>query len=168
MATQSTDQAQQYINTMAFCIIAGIVSMMLLLLIMTASERVRRFSAFIITVEAGLVLVIALAIWRLIAYERDVLKQNKLGLLNKLSVNTCPDYWTRFGDTCVNGFRTAANPNVTFRIAGTTDANKNMMATTISLKDYDDLTVADACTKVSALVQGPWTDVRSVCDSYRV
>jgi hypothetical protein len=166
--TQTADQAQQYVNTMVFCIVAGIVSLMLLLLIMSASEHVRRFSPFIITIEVGLVLVIVLAIVRLIMYEREALKANQLGLLNKLSVQTCPDYWTRYGDTCVNGFSTSVNPNVTYRIAGSPNANKDVMVTTLALSDYDNMTVVDACTKVNALVQGPWTDVRSVCDSYRV
>ena len=166
--TNTAERTQQYVNTMVFCIIAGIISVMLLVLITTASERVRAYSPFIITIEVGLVLIIVAAVVRLIMYERTQLKSSKLGAQNRLSVNTCPDYWTRTGNTCVNGFNSLANPSVTYQITGTADANKSEMRTTLSLDDYNNKTIQDACTHVAAHVQAPWTDVRAVCDSYRI
>ena len=169
MATNSAEQSSQYVNTMVFCIIAGIISMMLLLLIMSASERIKKLSTFIITVEVGLLVIIVLAIWRLIYYEHKALKQAQTATGNKLSVNSCPDYWTRYSDTCVNGFSTSANPNVTYRVAGTaTPADLAAQTSTISLTDYNNLSISDACMKVQAQVQAPWTDVRAVCDSFKI
>jgi hypothetical protein len=38
---------------------------------------------------------------------------------------------------------------------------------TLNLTDYDDLSIAEVCHKVSDL-DAPWTDVKAVCDSYHL
>lgn len=178
MAT--TDMSSQYINTMVFAVVAGIMSLMLLLLIMYASDTVGRYSVFIITIEAGLILVIAFAIYKIIAYENKRNKEDKNGTENRLAVTNCPDYWTQAqNSTCKGNFI----PNVTSRgkyvrytILGTTIPAKPyevaLAPKTVDLSTYNNLTVQKACAKLtdagSSVHDVPWTDVRAVCDSYRI
>ena len=151
------DDQSRYVNTMVFAIVAGIISLMLLLLIMNASDMVKQYSVFIITVEVGLVLIILTAIYRIVRFERKLRKENEVGLRNKVNVQTCPDYWTRSGDTCTSELVT---PAYTLKLAGE--------KRTLDLNAYNNKTVADVCAQVKDNKILPWTDVVSVCDSYRI
>jgi hypothetical protein len=174
------DMSSQYMNTMVFAVVAGIISLMLMLLIMRASDTVRQYSAFIITLEVGLVLIILLAITRIIVYERAKLKSSQIGQNNLIHVTTCPDYWTRTGDDeCVNTF--IASPNYSYRITGVETvgapgAPAPNPRRVLKLSDYDGKSIVQACNLVKtgssaagiAAIVAPWTDVKTVCDSYRL
>lgn len=175
-ALQMNKDQSQYINTMVFCVVAGIISLMLLLLIMNASDLVRNYSAYIITVEIGLVLVIVLAIYRIIAYEQRLRKESINGTSNKLNIDSCPDYWTRYGNKCVNTFDAKPGGPTLFvdgrsdMAAETDDVLVKKIATHINLTSFDNRTISSVCNELRSptRIPGPWTDVRSVCDSYRL
>ena len=156
--------SSQYMNTMVFAVVAGVISLLLLLLIMRASDTVRQYSAFVITLEIGLVIIICTAVYRIISFERAQLAAQKAGFTTTMPVSTCPDYWTRGGgDVCVNTFN--ADPRYSYRMTGV-DANTAQVQ--IKLGDYDGRSIADVCSRVKANVKAPWTDVKSVCSSYRL
>ena len=175
----STDMSTQYVNTMVFAVVAGILSLMLLLLIMYASDTVQQYSLFIMTVEGGLVLIIAVAIFQIIGYEQKHSKQRRDGTQNAITVMTCPDYWTMQADgkTCNGRVVTGAASNGQFSrftvLGKTLPPNPDKQdPLTMSLAKYNNVTVKDACAymddpthQVSAV---PWIDLRSVCDSYRL
>jgi hypothetical protein len=166
------NQTRQYVNTMVFAIIAGIVSLILLVLIFYASDLVNEYNPLIITIEVGLILIVAIAIYRIIANERAALKRSKNGVLNRLTVNTCPDYWVKTkGTQCINSFFSPTTPHVQYYITGspplaTSDASKDSQ--TIDLADYTDKKVSEVCAQFTTTLKAPWTDVKAVCDSYRI
>lgn len=160
------DRQSRYLNTMVFAIVAGLISLMLLLLILNASEMVKSYSFFIITVEIGLVLVIGTAIYRIIRQEYKLHKEHETGLMNKVNVDSCPDYWTRSGNTCKNELVT---PSYRLVLAPTAaSAPGGGAARSIKLDDYNNKSVADVCKKIKDEKILPWTDIVSVCDSYRI
>ena len=163
------DMTSQYMNTMVFAIVAGIISLMLLLMIMRASDAVKQFSAFIITVEVGLVIIIGIAVYRIIAFERKRDSDAKAGTDLRMSVTTCPDYWTNVdGDLCINSFRAAGKP-YTYRIIGSDQSSTAPEPVqSLKLSDYDGQSINFACNKARAKVSSPWTDVDAVCGSYRM
>lgn len=161
----SPDMTSQYMNTLVFAVVAGIISLMLMLLVMYASESVREYSVFIVTVEIGLVLIIAVAIYRIIAFERRHSTAMKIGPEMKLPVSTCPDYWTNVdGDLCVNTFNVSGQ-NYRYRITGDAKAKPDQ---NVRISDYNGQQINKACILARAKVTAPWTDVKAVCDSYRL
>ena len=163
------DLTSQYVNTMVFAVVAGIISLMLLLLIMRASDTVKQYGAFIITVEIGLVVIIAIAVYRIIAFERRLDRDARAGTGLLMSVKTCPDYWTSVdGNMCITGFRAAGKP-YSYRILGKDDRSKSENPVRmLQLSDYDGKSVQFACNQARAKVGAPWTDVDAVCGSYRM
>ncbi len=176
------DMSSQYINTMVFTVIAGILSLMLLLLIIYASETVAQYSVFIMTVEGGLILVIAVAIYQIIVYERRQMNQTMDGTQNRLSVSTCPDYWTMQGDgvTCQGQVRSGKDQRGQYwryTVLGTNLPSQipdPMVPRSVSLSSLNNVSVATACNFLSSstapnkVSDVPWVDLRSVCDSYRL
>jgi hypothetical protein len=167
------DSSKHYINTMVFAIIAGIVSLMLLLMIMLASDSIKEYSVFVITVEVGLTFVIVAAIVRIVARERAAYKSARNGLANKLAVDTCPDYWMRNNDLCTSAYQSQdptlhGVPTPTFYMNGQTGTTVDPPRILhLNLSDYNNKSIADVCDKTKALGYS-WTDVRAVCDSYRL
>lgn len=171
MSARRVNKMTLYLNTMVFTVMAGVVSLMLLLLLMTGSELATEYAALIITLELGLVAVIIAAILRIYWYERRLSRASKNGLENQLAVKSCPDYWTmkeaRDGSTsCVNTYTTpvaagagAMAPVTTFKTQATKDV--------VQLSDYNNKPIRTLCPMVKEL-NAPWTEVRAVCDSYRV
>lgn len=170
----ASNNQSQYINTMVFCIVAGIISLMLLLLVFNANDVVRTFSPLVITVEVGLIFVIILAIWKIIYYERSVESDAKKAYDAKLNVTTCPDYWTLSGKKCRNEFQ--PHPNVTYRFFGKAEIDDKPVRE-FKLADFNNLSVSQTCEKVqiggdgvNKLASGyvPWSQVDSICGSYRL
>lgn len=81
-----------YFNTLIFTIIAGIFSILLLLLLFV--KGFKTYLPFIITLEVGIFVIIAICIIQIILNERlfDKLKKN-----NSFNINfsSCPDYYTK-------------------------------------------------------------------------
>ena len=180
------DLTNQYINTMVFAVVAGIISLMLLLLLMYASDAVAMYSPFIVTVETGLILIIGYAIYEIIAYERRMNGLSQNGTANLIAVDTCPDYWTRENTpagACMGSMLVGPTPMGTYNrfvilgtslpstktSAGTYDTTTSVP--TVLLSRYNNASVAAACTAIAGdtnVNNTPWIDVRSVCDSYHI
>ena len=174
MANQDAS-ASQYINTMVFAVVAGIISSMLLLLVMQGSEAVKQFSVLVITVEVGIMLIIVVAIWQIIAYERRRFKQAVDGTMNLLTMKSCPDYWTMSdGKTCKNKLtlfdKNDEGKYTQYVIIGKgAGANEGTSVPVINLANYTNVTVRDACTKkFDTLPNHPWTDLGAVCNSFHL
>ena len=176
---RTSDSDNRYFNTMVFAVISGILSLMLLLLLLYASETVRKFSTLIITVEVGLIMIIGITMFQIISFENKRLIQQQNSTDNLLSVNTCPDYWTMLEDNkCLSRFplhssKTRNGSFVRYTIIGKSLPNDPSTANpvTIKLSDYNNLPVSQVCTQLisdDTLGNMPWTDVRAVCNSYRM
>jgi hypothetical protein len=179
-----TRSSRQYINTMVFAIVAGILSLMLLVLVMT-NDGVKDFGPFIITLEVGLILAIVWAIVRIIRYELKSDQANKNGFEAALRVNTCPDYWRSSVNSegkieCTNKFNVGTDPDTYMTVLGKgvvsvtskTVPVAEKMAQKVKISDYDNKTIAHVCGRVSNgnhdSVNSSWTDVKAVCSSYQI
>ena len=157
---ETKNNQSQYINTMVFCIVAGIISSMLLLLVFNANEVMRAYGPLVITVEVGLILIIIIAIWNIIAFERKVDRAAKDSFNAKLNVTSCPDYWTQSGQTCKSTF--SPHPNVTYTFGSDAAARE------LKLNDFNNLSVSQTCSKVNEKKYSPWSQVDAVCGSFRL
>jgi hypothetical protein len=152
---------------MVFSIIAGIISLMLLLLLFYGSEATAAYTPLIVTVEAGMFAVIIFAIVRIYNNEHKMAGALADAQNRTLPVTTCPDYWVMSKNdngstTCSNSYKAtgALTPRFTLPVADKTNS-------TIDLSDYDGRPLTEVCGKVRTL-GAPWTDVRSECEAYNV
>ena len=162
----ATKNQSQYINTMVFCIVAGIISLMLLLLVLNSSDVVGAYTPLVITIEVGLIIIIIAAIWKIISYEHDVFVAAKNSYNARLNVTSCPDYWTQNGLVCTNSYSPSAN--TTFTMFGTLPPAPNAAPVRFSLSNYNNYSVAQACSNVYYKNLSPWSQVDSVCESFRL
>lgn len=93
-----------YYNTLIFTIVAGIISVLLLLTLMF--KRLRQFLPFIITLEIGIFLIIAWCVTVIYLNEKDM--EKKRNEATSIQFDKCPDYFvkTTEGDKlmCVNQY----------------------------------------------------------------
>jgi hypothetical protein len=148
---------------MVFAILAGIVSLMLLALLYFGAAA-QMFSALIITVEIGLLLVIVMSVLRIMRVESKNRKLAKNNMDNLLAVKTCPDYWTmqetNNGEKkCKRSYKAPGDVNTTITMFGNVDE--------IDLGNYSMSSMGSVCNNAAKL-GAPWTDVRSVCDAFDV
>jgi len=169
MPTNTTDR--QYINLLVFAVVAGVVSVIIMVVTVTAgaTDGVRRLTPAIVTIEVGLLLIIANAIYQAVKYLN---KKKDTTLDAKLHVSTCPDYWTletqdEDGNrVCTNTFKDPLNPKIVYTITGThADAAE---VRHVRLAEYNDKTVREACAKSAAEVRAPWTTIDAMCASYNL
>ena len=164
----ATKNQSQYINTMVFCVVAGIISLMLMLLVFNSNEAVREYAPLVITIEVGLILIIIAAIWNIIAYERAADAAAKNSFNAQLNVTSCPDYWTQNGLMCTNSY--SPSSTVTYTMYGnTTPPATGSTVATFSLSNYNNNSVAQVCSNVYSQSNiSPWSQVDSVCGSFRL
>lgn len=81
-----------YFNTLIFTIISGIISLLLLLALFF--EVGKKNAYLIIMVEIGIFTIIALCIYKIIINEKRLSKDKKQ-IYNKLSFQSCPDYFEK-------------------------------------------------------------------------
>lgn len=167
----SSRSGKLYINTMVFSIIAGIISLMLLLLLFYGASAVEAYTPLIVTVEIGMLIVIITAVVRIYLNERKA-KKALDDMENKtIVVTTCPDYWVMSRDedsektVCSNRFTGSRGPLSPTFVMPLADATNT--TGTINLEDYDGHTLKTVCGKLKDL-GAPWTEVRAECDAYNV
>jgi hypothetical protein len=185
---------QSYINTLIFTIVAGIVSIGLLLLTFF-STAVSSYTYVLVTIEIGLVFVIAFALYNIIRNEQKVKKIAATAHKNTLLANTCPDYYT-VGYENGTGFQQCRNvfegnmpngrpflmyytPSDTYEPAGANGAKfpGNPPELVISMNNFEEKRVEDACKIVNGRQPDsdtntstpnnysiPWTDMRFKCE----
>ena len=164
----SQSQVSLYFNTMVFTVISGIVCLMLLALMFYAPSAMSRFAVLVIVVEIGLLANIIIALYRIYDYEKRMSKLSKNGAENLLAVKTCPDYWTLKEDSKGN-----VSCNRTYNVPSDDTSESKSVITMQGTKDSFDLAsyngrpLRDVCASVTGL-EAPWTDVRTVCNAYKV
>lgn len=147
----------KYVNTVIFAIIClAILAGVFVFLVY--NKKFESLSPFFTTLAVGLVLLLLFLVIEAIRYEMKYNDMIKNSYNNMLSIDSCPDYWTRNGDLCTNSYTSPNDPNTTVVI-------KNNPRT-INLNSYNNKKVIDACTAMRKNVQAPWTDLRMVCDAY--
>ncbi len=181
-----------YINTLIFTIIAGIVSVGLLVIILYAN--VDEYKYALITIEAGLIGVIVYALVRIYINESAAARMASNAHKNSLLAKNCPDYYTvinsaKSGQMCNNTFKGITPTGVPFVMVYTPTARFTQNGTnhvvfhgnpadaSIDIKKFEDKQVQEAClyvagrpiegdpdTKSSNNYSIPWTDMRSKCD----
>lgn len=120
MAQQNNDSKVSYFNTLIFTIVAGIISLLLLLSLFSDTVKQNAFY-FIIAVEIGIFTVIGICIFQIIANEAK-LRALKKQIGAKINFYDCPEYFTKEekdGDTlCVNNYtiRDISGKKLTLRI----------------------------------------------------
>lgn len=156
---------QNYVNTVIFCVVMKIISIIVLGLILL--NKVSESTIFFfITIELGIVVVVIMALAGISNYEKRLAQESKNILKSKLNVISCPDYYTRNSDgNCVNSFASADG-----KFEYTIRNGQNIMLSKYVNKDMDTICKAfnaDVYAKTptgdsSQLV--PWTDISSKCD----
>jgi hypothetical protein len=160
---------RQYLNLLVFAVTAGIVSVIILVLAvaMGGSPTVQHLTPAIITIEVGLLLVVANAIYQSMKHVSRLKDSDRQQMNARLAVTTCPDYWTLTSQdqdgrrVCTNTFRDALNPRVHYVISGTHPSRAAVRD--VKLSEYDDMTVRDACDKVAKEVMAPWHAIDGMC-----
>jgi hypothetical protein len=163
-------ESQTYINTMVFSIIAGLVSIAMLVALML-SESLNAYMFLIITIEMGLLAIIIHALYRVIAYEAKVRKAINNASSNAFAADNCPDYYTlkysTSGSTehaCRNFFKGRTPdgrpfimyfvPSDTFKSTGQGSGvvfPGNPSDDSIKIKTLENLTSSEACRIVQGL-----------------
>lgn len=92
MASNDTTRKMSYYNTLIFTIIAGIVSVCLLLLLLF--KDFKKYLPFIVTLEVGIFAIIATCIITIFVNE-SVLNKLKKQMGYQISFTSCPDYYTK-------------------------------------------------------------------------
>jgi Ca2+/Na+ antiporter len=95
-----------YYNTLVFTIVAGIIS--LLLIVVLFFQFGRKIMYFIITVEVGIFLIIGYCIYSIVSFEKQK-EKNKLTNNYVVDFGQCPDFYTKRTGTdnnvyCVNEY----------------------------------------------------------------
>lgn len=167
--TNQTDR--QYVNLLVFAIIAGIVSVVLMVVVISigaTSELIQQLKPLIITIEVGLLLIISFTIYKSV---RHIMRLNDMRdniYDTKLQITTCPDYWTlkshdgNGNRVCINTFQHPDDPKVSYVIAGS--HNSLSSEREVRLSDYDDKTVREVCDRIKTDIKSPWHSIDSLCD----
>lgn len=153
-----------YINTLIFAIVAGVVSVGLLVVIMYANVDDYKYA--LITIEAGLIGVIVYALVRIYIDESTAARMASNAHKNALLAKNCPDYYTmvnsaKSGQQCINTFKGVAptgdpfvmvyTPSGRFKEDSGMGGKKKVIFSgnppdsSIDIKAFEDQSVQEAC-----------------------
>lgn len=153
-----------YINTLIFALVSCAVLLALLVSLMYVTA-LSTYSAFVITLSGGLLLVVVGAIIRIALYQRRMRILARTIRENVVVVQTCPDYYTATSNMdgtvhCDNLYLTG---DKMAQISFPEGPPK------IDLSKYDKMTMREVCTAVDPTdptnvnYNIPWTSLRSTC-----
>ncbi len=153
---------QNYVNTVIFCVVMKIVSIILLGLILL-NKVSESFIYFLITVELGIVVIVIMSLYGISKYEQRIANESKNLLSSKLNVISCPDFYTRNADgNCTNTYRTADE-----RFEYKLNQGQNIILSNYTNKTIETICTAfntDAISTATHTQKMPWTDISSKCD----
>lgn len=169
------DQAKNnYLNTLTFTVIAEAMTVVILGILVFSA--VKPFSAFLLTVEIGLLTVVCWALYS-IQKNKGKLQQQFKNLKNNMADNVpCPDYYVRDGDDkgktiCKNGY-TTPDGRFTYKFHTRTP---NSMYSDDDLKTipvdamFQGQKLQDVCNNslnpMSLYGEIPWTGVKPNCNN---
>ena len=166
----SAARRRLYLNTAVFCLVAGVVSLLLLLVLLYGGEGAAQYTVFIVTVEIGLAIVVVASLITIVRKERAARQLAINGVSNKMAVSSCPDYWTYNSSTgvCDNTYTPpslgGASDEATVTTTFTLPNSKNR---TIKPRDLDKKTISTVCQEVGKVPE-PWTDLRPTCATFNL
>lgn len=158
---------RQYMNLLVFSVIAGIVSIVIMVIMLAlggTNSTIRKLTPVIVTIETGLLLIVANAIYTSVKHIQALRNASDQHMNTRLQVSTCPDYWTltsndsKGNKVCTNTFKDPTNPKVTYTISGSPRSKRQ-----VRLSDYNELTVREVCEKVKKEVKSPWHAIDAMC-----
>ena len=163
---QMSDAISNYLNTLIFCIIAKAVTLLLLILLLF--DIGMTFSYAIITVEIGLVAIIAYTLYKVYAFQAAIDAAAAAASTAPPFLNTCPDYFVRSiqpetGDQVCSSKYTTSDGKKTYEfttgVGGAAIADQDMSAMMQGNKAMSTL-----CNAQQNAVSGfSWTDLKSRC-----
>ena len=171
---QTTEKS--YLNTLIFTVVAEGISILIIGLL--ALEVVRPFSAFLMTLEIGLIFIIIWTLYAIKKYQDKMSKQFKHLRDTRVTNVSCPDYFTRKADEdgnliCENKYTTPDGKfEYTFnnqKQIGKAAGNMNDI-NEINMKDvFDEKKLQDICDNElssSGIYKNiPWTGIKTSCTS---
>ena len=158
---------QNYVNTVIFCVVLKIVSIVILGIILLGYVN-EKVIFFLITVELGIVVIVIAALVNIAAYEKRITEETKNLLKAKMTLLTCPDYHTQGANNiCLSNY-TTPDGKYTYLFGGPSN--------NLSLSAYLNQPVEKACadyqnnisfldTKNQVVYRYPWTEMASKCDA---
>jgi hypothetical protein len=155
---------QNYLNTLIFCVVAKIVTVILLSLLII--EKVRYFSFMLLTIEIGLIAIIVSALFVISRYNKKYQKMQNEFRKSKVSVLACPDYYVKTsqeGSTyCEDIYKT---PDGKFIYKFSEDL-PNYFARIPIESDFIKKTVEEVCqlTNESNYANMSWSSLKSKCN----
>lgn len=152
---------QNYVNTIIFCVVMKIVSVLLLAVILMGWAD--RIVYFLVTIEVGIVIVVILALWNIRKYEKQLEEEAKNMLKSTLTNVICPDFHTLDEETCEGNY-TTPNGRYTYQFIGG--------KTSVTMSNYQGKQLETICTTFhndaynvdEGTYKYPWTDLSSKCD----
>ena len=160
------DSISSYINTLIFCIIAKASSLLLFLLLLFRPGWT--ISWLIITVEVGLITIIAYTLYQLYAYQKAIDKAAAEAAKAPAMLDTCPDYFVRSvqdetRDLLCDSTYTTPDKKYTYTFT-TTSGGAPITTQNMSTMVNSSKTLNELCTSQSSKVQGfSWTDLKARC-----
>ena len=161
-----------YLNTLIFCLVGGVVSIALLMLLVYGGGTASSFVPLIVTVELGLLSVLIYALVVIIKNERKDRDRANNATDNIVAATKCPDYWTVSSDpadssksVCVR--RYVAPPSTDGINESTSIFVVQGQDDRVALADYNNKAIGAVCQGVRA-EKTPWSDLTPLCNAYRV
>lgn len=170
-----------YLNTMVFTIVAGVVSLILLLALIYV-PNVAKYGPLILTVQLGLIVIIVQALVRIWRQNSRLAEYRDVDGNNTMAVGMCPDYMVAGntddekggGITCYNFYDGKGGTLPIW--SGTTDSTDPQAPAQVVLSNLDGMTIAGVCAAVDANPSDdldgastkavPWTELRSRCNTF--
>lgn len=147
-----------YTGTLIFCIIAAVVSVVIICLFFFINVQPVKF--MLLTIELILIIIIVHSILTIIFYEKSIKKYNEAAHDQEIINLGCPDYFTRRKDGTTN------------LCENIYDTKKNMIVIgedtiSINISDMGKKTTYEACKEYSTQYANslPWTDLKSSCET---
>jgi len=159
------DAISGYLNTLIFCIIAKAITLFLLILLLF--EIGWAFSFLILTIEIGLVAIIAFTLYKVYQFQKDIDDIAAKASTAAPFLDICPDYFVRSVDE--------SNNNIVCKSKYTTPDKKKEYTFTdtssVAVPDKDmtkmvtdNKTFTALCTAQNSEIVGfSWTDLKSRC-----
>lgn len=154
-----------HVSTMIFCMVAGLISIGLLLLLLFVNSVKENFPFLIITLEIGLLLIITNAIFSIYSYEGKVYMLSRIQKYQRVSATTCPDYYTMNVENgkrfCQNKYVNAKGDTMRYIFPSGSGADRVDIIT-----NFDGKLLQDVCKTLDTpdYKDIPWTDMRPKCD----
>jgi hypothetical protein len=158
------DAITNYINTLIFCIVAKVVTLLLLVLLLF--DAAWNFSYLILTLEVGLIAIIAYTLYKVYAYQKAIDKAAAEAATAPPLLNSCPDYFLMSvqdetgNRVCSSTYTTGDGKNTyQFTSAGVDVPSQDMSRMTDATKAMSAL-----CSAQQNTISGfAWTDLKSRC-----